>query len=209
MRIILVRHGESEFNKRYNTGEKIYSGAYNVGLTEEGRKAAKKLRENAYIKKIEKIYSSDLDRAVETAMLATGKTNIVKLPILRERSLGKFEGRLKSELENEYPEYFTNPKMMNFRSDFVIKAPDGENYQDVSERCLSFLEKLDLESNFTIGIFSHGGFISCMIYVLIGLEKELVHKIKIQNCEPIVLEGKEVGRFILKSHKLEDLLKRK
>ncbi len=209
MRIVLIRHGESEFNKRYNAGEQIYSGAYNTQLTEKGRNTARELRNNSYIQEIEKIYSSDLDRAVETAMLATGKTDIVKLLILRERSLGKFEGRLKNELEKEYPEYFTNPKMMNFRRDFVIKAPGGENYQDVSQRCLSFLKELDLESDSTIGIFSHGIFISAMIYVLMGLEKELVRKIKIENCKPIVLEGNQVGAFMLKSHKLEDLLKRK
>ena len=208
MKIVLVRHGESEINKRCNEGEKIYCGAYNVQLTEEGRKSAEELKNNTYIKQIEKIYSSDLDRAVETAKLATGKNDVIKLPILRERSLGKFEGKIEESLEKEYPEYFTNPKLKNFRHDFVIKAPDGENYQEVSKRCSLFLKELDLESHSTIGTFSHGVFIRCMIYVLMGLEKELVNKLKVQNCEPIVLEGNQIGKFVLKSHKLEELLKR-
>lgn len=207
MRIVLVRHGESEFNKLCREEKEIYCGAYNTGLTDNGRRMAKNLRNNKYIQELDEIYSSDLDRAIDTAILATGKTDFKRLSILRERSLGKFEGKLEEELEKEYPQYFTDSKFMKFRRDFVTKAPEGENLEDVSKRCREFVSTLDLKSNLTIGIFTHYTFICCMLYVLMGLDKETVIKMKIPNCEPILVEGNKVGDFILKSHSLSQLTK--
>ena len=61
MKIILIRHGESEFNKISKEADnRIYSGQFDCELSENGKNAAKDLRDNIYIKQIKKIYSSDL-----------------------------------------------------------------------------------------------------------------------------------------------------
>ena len=166
---------------------------------------ARKLQTNDIIKKIQKVYSSDLDRAIQTAKLAKPKSKIIIDKNLRERSLGKFENNSERIIRENYPEYFPNGNA-SFRQDFKQKAPGGENYTDVCYRCKNFLNSLDLYSNETIGIFSHMHFIRCLIYILMEISKEELLKIKIPNCEPIVLEGNEIGEFKLISHDLEELL---
>lgn len=207
MRIIIVRHGESEHN-RIEKEVKIFCGASNTPLSEDGVKSAIELQENEYINCMDKIYSSPLSRAYDTACLATKNLNkeIIVDDRLRERSLGVFEGRLQEELEIEYPEYFKPEDNLSFRRDFVKKAPGGENYTEVSDRLKSFFDSLDLNENTTIGIFAHMHAIRCMLYLLLGISKEDILKLRIKNTEPIVVEGIALGQFKITSHKMEDIL---
>lgn len=205
MRIIIVRHGISEFNIKGKTDNPFFCGAYNTPLAEIGKEMAKKLQNNDIVQSIEKVYTSDLDRAIETAKLAKPNSEIIINKNLRERSLGKFENNPEKLIREKYPEYFIN-NVAKFRQDFKFKAPEGENYTDVCQRCKNFLNSLNLESNETIGIFSHMHFIRCFIYTLAGISEEELMKLKIPNCEPIILEGNQTGSFKLISHKIEELI---
>lgn len=205
MKIVIVRHGISEFNIKEKGKDPFFCGAYNTPLAESGREMAKKLQTNEIIKSINKVYSSNLDRAIETAKLAIPEKEIIIDKNLSERSLGNFENNPERIIKENYPEYFPNGNA-NFRQDFKNKAPGGENYTDVCLRCNNFLNSINLNSRETIGIFSHMHFIRCLIYVLTNISKEEMLKLKIPNCEPIVLEGNEVGKFSIVSHKIEDLL---
>ena len=141
MKIILIRHGQSEFNKisKYN---RIYSGQYDCELSEDGKKAAINLKDNNYIKQIKQLYSSDLKRALETAKLSTGRTDIIIDKRLRERSLGDFNGKYAIDLKKKYPDYFDEGKFKNFNNDFIFKAPNGENNTEVIERAKDFIKTL-------------------------------------------------------------------
>ena len=208
MKIILIRHGESEFNKiSKEANNRIYSGQFDCELSEYGKKSAIALRNNTYIKQIRKIYSSDLKRALETAILSTGRTDIITDKRLRERSLGDFNGRYAKELNMKYPDYFDNGKFKNFSNDFIIKAPTGENNTEVMERARNFINSINLNENTIIGIFSHGRFLGCFIALLMNLEKEETLKLKIPNTVPIVLVGNKIGNFIMESPSLKDFMK--
>lgn len=206
MKIILIRHGQSEFNKisKYN---RIYSGQYDCELSEDGKKAAINLKDNNYIKQIKQLYSSDLKRALETAKLSTGRTDIIIDKRLRERSLGDFNGKYAIDLKKKYPDYFDEGKFKNFNNDFIFKAPNGENNTEVIERAKDFIKNIDLTSNNTIGIFSHGRFLSCFIGLLMNLDQNIILKIKIPNTFPIVLIGNKIGDFIIEYPSLNDLIK--
>ena len=99
-RLIFIRHGQSEANQQNR-----FAGQTNVPLTELGKAQARCAAE--YItkrEKIDKIYSSDLQRAHNTALPTSKLTGI---PIndateLREICAGVWEGRLASEIEIEY-----------------------------------------------------------------------------------------------------------
>ena len=99
-RLIFIRHGQSEAN-----AQNRFAGQTNVPLTELGKAQAKCAAE--YIvkrEKIDKIYSSDLQRAHNTALPVSELTGI---PIndateLREICAGIWEGRLANEIEVEY-----------------------------------------------------------------------------------------------------------
>lgn len=207
MRIVLVRHGESIMNK-IETRLNMFCGALNVPLTEKGRMQAESIMDNEYILSLDEVYSSDLIRAHETAKLMIQKTNL-ELKVdrrIRERSLGIFEGEFRDELEIKYPEYFRKEDQLKFRRDFVVKAPEGENYTDVCARLTDFFSEFDFSSDLKVGIVSHIHAIRCMLYLLLGLTKEEILKVAIPNSEPIVLEGTEFGNFKLVSHLKEEIL---
>lgn len=209
MKLILIRHGQTQGNILNEQGINLFTGALNnkyTDLTEKGIEAAKKLKDNPIIKEISKVYCSDLKRAVDTAKLAKPgyELNIDKR--LRERSLGDFEGKYPEDLQDKYKEYFTDEAYKKFRRDFIQKAPNGENYTDVIERTKDFLDSLNMDEDITIGIFSHMHCIRCIFYNLLKFEpKEKIFNLKINNCEPYVIERMEDGTFKLTSHKLEDL----
>lgn len=178
-----------------------------VQTLQEQIKEAKDLRNSIYIKQIEKIYSSDLKRALQTAKLSTKRLDIIIDKRLRERSLGDFNGKYVKQLKEKYPDYFDNGKLKNFSNDFIVKAPNGENNTEVMERARDFINTIDLNENTTIGIFSHGRFLGCFIALLMNLEKEETLKLKIPNTVPIVLSGNRIGNFIMEFPTLKDLIK--
>ena len=207
MRIVLVRHGESIMNK-IESRLNMFCGALDVPLTERGRAQAASLVDNEYILSLDRVYSSNLIRAHETAKIMSQNTNLeVQVDTrLRERSLGIFEGEFRDELEIKYPEYFKKEDQLKFRRDFVAKAPEGENYTDVVARVTDFLNSFDLKSDLKIAIVSHMHAMRCMLYVLMGLTKEEILKVTVPNSEAIVLEGDELGNFKLISHLKEEIL---
>ena len=139
MKIVIVRHGQTRGNILNEQGISLFTGTLNnqdTDLTEKGIEDAKKLANNEIIKSIQKVYCSDLNRAIDTAKLAKPgyELNIDKR--LRERSLGDFEGNYPEDLikNEEYKKYFTDNEYKKFRTDFIQKAPNGENYTDIIKR---------------------------------------------------------------------------
>lgn len=207
MKLVIVRHGESEFNKLIDIeGVQMFCGAKDIGLTENGKMQAKSLNGNKSLENVEKVFASDLSRAIDTAKLAMPDRDIIVDSRIRERSLGYFEGKYVEDMAKEYPELFKEEDNMKFRRDFVVKAPNGENYTDICNRLKSFFDSINLNQNASYALFSHMHCIRCMLYLLLGLKKEDVTKIAIPNCEPIILEGTEIEKFKLISHKKEELL---
>lgn len=207
MKIILLRHGESVLNRLIEKeGVQVFCGATDIELTEHGKNQAKSLEGNEKLKNVSKIYASNLIRAIDTAKLAFPNREIIIDERIRERSLGYFEEKYVKDMEKEYPELFKKEDNLKFRRDFIVKAPQGENYTDVSLRVKSFLDSIDLEKNEKIALFSHMHCIRCILYLLLGLDKEEVIKLTIPNCEIIELEGTKLGEFKLLSHKKEELL---
>lgn len=194
MEIILVRHGESVFNQ-INTGTslgRLYTGQYNTPLTAKGMKQALELQENPLFEKLDTIYASDLDRAVETAKLVTKNGAIIQDKRIRERSLGIFEGKFKHDLIKEYENFFKANKL--FTRSFTEKAPQGENYTDMAIRAKEFLNELDLKKK-KIAIFSHFSCIRVLVMLLCGLTEAETLTLKVENGHPIVLKGEHIGNF--------------
>lgn len=194
--------------------QNLYTGTLNnelTSLTEQGKNQASILVENDIIKSIEKVYSSDLIRAIQMAKLAKPGYEINLREDLRERSLGIFEGKEMKDLlsSNEYNKYITDERFSKFRTDFIQKAPNGESYTDVSVRCRRFLDSLDFNEDITIGIFSHYHTIRCLFLNMLKIEpRERVFKLQIQHCTPYVIEGNNLDNLNLISHDLNDMFKK-
>src|ERR1700677_710965 len=95
--IVLVRHGESVFNK-----EGFIGG--NPPLTELGREQAQQAKELLKDFKFDEVYSSDYKRAVETVEIISGVSikDQNKIRGLRERNLGSLDGKPKIHLEEDH-----------------------------------------------------------------------------------------------------------
>ena len=211
IKLVIIRHGETKFNFEMKNGLKFCAGCINnefADLNENGIEMAKRLSENEIIKSINKIYVSNLNRAIETVELSKPGFDYTITPQLRERGLGVFEGKTKDEImENkEYQKYYLDSKYVDFKNSFNVNAPEGENYSDVLARVMDFFENLEYVDNDVVGVYSHFCAIRCMFCGLLKIEpKEKVLDLKIKNCEPYVFEGDSIRDLKLVSHNLEDL----
>ncbi|KAF1301524.1 histidine phosphatase family protein [Candidatus Enterococcus willemsii] len=189
MKIVLVRHGESVYNKfnRENPEKRLFTGAFDTPLTEKGRQQARLLRNVQDIKQIEAIYSSPLSRAVETAKLATNHAELTLDARLIERSLGELEGHSLADIGDICAAL---PK--DFAHSFTAKAPGGENYQEVLERTSAFFNEQPKQD---LLVFAHQGSIRTMMMYLMNLDSEETLTLNIPNCQPICLEGTHFGTF--------------
>ncbi len=153
--IYLFRHGETDLNKN-----KIMQGSdVNSSLNESGKKQAKELASKLHDKNIEHIYSSPLNRALETADFVANKlnVNISKIENLREISFGDFSGIKIDELnknigiKNFYEDFSKTEKY----DDFVF--PNGESKFEVRARFTSCVEDILQNTKYAIiAIASHG-----------------------------------------------------
>ncbi|MHC5375656.1 histidine phosphatase family protein [Enterococcus sp. LJL120] len=194
MEIILVRHGESLFNQinNYKTKDRSFSGQSDVPLTELGRQQAQRLRELPIWNTVDQVYSSPLQRAYETAILAAGWKDIICDNRLKERSLGIFNGKSIQDFP-EWLEFFDNH---NITHSFTDNAPEGENYTAVEKRVKAFLAELLLnDPNNRVAIFSHFVAIRLMVKALLNLSNETTLKLKIINSSPLYFRGETMGNF--------------
>lgn len=211
IKLVIIRHGETKFNSEMKKGLKYCAGCINnefADLNENGKEMARKLSENEIVKEINKIYVSNLKRAIETVEISKPNFEYTITSQLKERSLGVFEGKTKDEIMKnpEYQKYYTDPKYKEFKDSFIVKAPKGENYSEVLIRVMNFLENLKYNDSDVIGIYSHFCAIRCMFCGLLKIEpKEKIFNLKVKNCEPYIFEGDSIRNLKLISHNIEDL----
>lgn len=111
-RLLLVRHGETQWNK-----EERFIGISDVPLNEEGRRQAEALSERLAGESIDIIYSSEMKRSVETAQIIAQVhgMRVVVEPRLREVSYGDWEGLTAGEVEERtgvrFPSRFDAPQV--------------------------------------------------------------------------------------------------
>ncbi|WP_195973056.1 histidine phosphatase family protein [Clostridium thermobutyricum] len=157
--VYLTRHGQTEWNL-----EKRLQGRGNSHLTKFGIDRAKELSKRMEDIKIDKIYTSPIERAYKTAQIIKGNKDveIIKEDGLMEMSFGDYEGRITDEVKKENPDWDIN-LIMNGNEE--IKAPNGESLREVRERVRvamdSILKKNDGKS---ILLVAHGVTIKALLH---------------------------------------------
>lgn len=161
--LLLIRHGESMANANHE-----FVGHTNVDLSPRGKIQAEKTAE--FIKenyKIDKVYASDLKRAYETGKAVADKcgVEIISDSGLREIFAGDWEGKTRTELLNDSPEYEV------WRNDIgSCTPPNGESVKSVYERIPMRLLEIAIENEGkTIAIATHATPIRCVIAKWMGL----------------------------------------
>jgi len=131
----LIRHGESEWNS-----ENRLCGRSDVPLSEPGRRQVKNLAERLKPIPFEALYSSPLERALETARLISESVGLQPIPDPRlvELDYGQWEGRTLAEIRENDPKVFgaweANPAQ--------VAPPGGESGLQAQQRVVSFLDFL-------------------------------------------------------------------
>jgi alpha-ribazole phosphatase len=160
--IYLVRHGETSWNK-----ENLFQGQSDIDLNETGIQQAEKLRNHLNGEKIDTIYSSDLKRAMTTANIIASGHNINVIPCLelREMSFGELEGK-------DITECLSNPRTSQWwdSHDPTCPPPGGESVSQFTRRVSQFYNRIDLYSDKTYMVVSHGGTVRALICSLLGFD---------------------------------------
>lgn len=155
--IYLTRHGLTEWNVN-----RRMQGWGNGELTEKGIRDAKALGNRLADKDIDIVYSSSSKRAYETAQYIIGdrEISLIQMDDLREMNFGDWDGRIREEVEAEYPEdfktFWEEPHLYNRNS--------GETFEHVRKRAVQAFERIIEENKEgTILIVTHSIFLRVLM----------------------------------------------
>jgi len=146
MRLITVRHGESESNI-----SGVTAGWMDVELSDEGLRQAKKVALRLKNENIDAIFSSDLKRAVKTAeeIAKYHDCEVVLDKRLREQNRGRYEG---GPGKNLWADLKASGKNI-----LEWKPENGESFGEVKKRFMNFLSEIEKKyKNKTVLVVSHG-----------------------------------------------------
>lgn len=181
-RFFLVRHGETMWNRQGK-----YQGQSDVPLTDEGREQARFLSERLKDEKIDVIYASDLDRAIETAAIIAKyhDLNVLPAPLMRELNFGIWEGMTYDEIIQKWPQEYNEWQ----RDPHNKKPPEGETLAELCKRVSKFLKETAREHpDSRILVVSHAGPIRAILSVLLNLRQDFFWKFKISNTSITIIE---------------------
>ena len=154
--ISLIRHGRTEANDRG-----VYIGTTDYPLTDYGRNELIDKLDRFVYPRVERVYSSPLQRCTETAEILFPNRELVIAEDFRELHFGKFEGRSAEELlkDEAYREWM--------KGGMDAKPPEGESVAELSVRTYQGLYKILLEmmqEDFQhVALVTHAGVISNML----------------------------------------------
>lgn len=188
MKMIITRHGETDWNTR-----KIIQGSTDTPLNATGLQQAETLAETLSQSSwhIQCIYTSRLIRALDTARIVADR---LKLPCtvldgLEEMNLGQWEGLSWKEVTERYPDHYN----LWYEKRRYTKTPDGESYQDVLVRFHGALKKICACGLNEVLVVTHSANIMTLLSYLNSTPfHEMVNRYKPQNTALITLESSQL-----------------
>ena len=214
MKLVLVRHGESEWNKL-----NLFTGWTDVDLSEKGHEEAKNagriLKEEGYDFDI--CYTSYLKRAIHTLNHILDEMDRCWLPVvktwkLNERHYGALQGLNKSETAEKYGEdqvkiwrrsFDVKPPALDadgersakkaemFRDVDPALLPDNESLETTIERVIPFFNdviKKDMEAGKRVIIAAHGNSLRALVKYFDDLSSDEIIGVNIPTGTPLVYE---------------------
>ncbi len=176
-RIILVRHGETDWNKQGR-----FQGQIDIPLNQNGKEQAKAARNFLKNIPIQKAFSSSLSRPRETAQIILKEHPGIEISLkdkLKEIGHGKWEGKLESEIKSDWPDLLQAWKI----SPEKVQMPDGENIKEVSARSIKGWIEIcnDLKNDETALVVAHDAVNKTILCHLLGLTPSEIWMIKQGN----------------------------
>jgi len=190
--IILVRHGETEWNVK-----EVFRGRTDIELNETGMRQAELLAEHLSNIKIDAIYSSPLRRALKTAetIASYHKLDVEIAPGLIDFNYGKWQGLSHQEVRDRYKGLYA--QWIN-RPDRV-RMPAGESLDEVRRRAMSVVDRIIAKYEGSVVLVSHRVVNKVLICALLGLDNSHFWNIRQDTCGMTIFTY-ENGEFILTKH---------
>ena len=192
--LVLVRHGQSEWNKK-----NLFTGWKDPNLTdlgiEEAKKAGNLLKERGLAFDI--MFTSDLFRAQETGRIILEQMNlghieVVKDQSLNERNYGDLAGLNKDEARVKWGE----EQVHIWRRSYDIPPPGGESLKNTAERVLPYfnseiLPKIKESQNILVA--AHGNSLRALVMELEKISSDEIVKLEIATGDPLTYECSDQG----------------
>jgi 2,3-bisphosphoglycerate-dependent phosphoglycerate mutase len=215
-KLILIRHGESVWNKK-----NVFTGWVDVPLSSNGIIEAIKAGEKISNIKFDVVFTSVQVRAIETAMIALAQNKNDKTPAivhgegkmkdwtsiyndamseniipvyrdwhLNERYYGELQGKNKAETAKEYGD----EQVHLWRRSYDVPPPNGECLQDTAERTIPFFRENilpRLQNGENVLVSAHGNSLRSIVMFIDSLTKDEVLKLEIPTGKPLFYEFKK------------------
>ena len=188
-KLILIRHGQSEWNEL-----NLFTGWKNPGLTKKGEKeatdAGKLLREKGIIFDI--AFTSALKRAQDTLTIILKEIDQTSLKIIKDQSLNERDyGDLSGLNKDEARKKWGEDKVHQWRRSFDIPPPGGESLRNTADRVLPYYESNivpRINEGLNILITAHGNSLRSLVMHLDKISSEDIVKLEIGTGVPLIYE---------------------
>ncbi|MEC8586667.1 MAG: 2,3-bisphosphoglycerate-dependent phosphoglycerate mutase [Pseudomonadota bacterium] len=200
--LILVRHGQSEWNQ-----QNLFTGWRDPDLTERGvteaRNAGRALKAEGITFTI--AFTSELMRAQKTCALLLeeqGQSDLqtIRNVALNERDYGDLSGLNKDDAREKWGE----EQVHIWRRSFDTPPPGGESLKDTAERVLPYFNNTimpRIRAGENVLVAAHGNSLRALVMVLDGLGETEITQVNIATGEPYIYDmgaqGEVVGKRIL------------
>ena len=195
--LVLVRHGQSEWNAK-----NLFTGWKDPGLTEKGvaeaHEAGRSLGKEGI--KFDIAFTSVLKRAQHTLDIILQELDQADLltrkdQALNERDYGSLSGLNKDDARERWGE----EQVHIWRRSFDVPPPDGESLKDTAERTLPYYDSdivPELAEGKTVIVAAHGNSLRSMVMRLDDLSADKIVKVEIATGVPIIYRLDENGGVI-------------
>lgn len=202
--LVLVRHGQSEWNEK-----NLFTGWRDPDLTEKGveeaKAAGRALKEAGY--SFDVSFTSDLSRAQRTNDLLLAELGQSDLPIIQDQALNERDyGDLAGLNKDDAREKWGEEQVHIWRRSYDIPPPGGESLKDTAARVLPYFDKAILPrvlKGEKVLVAAHGNSLRSLVMQIDQLSQDEVIALNIATGAPIVYELDDQGKVLSKKILIE------
>ena len=184
-KLVLIRHGQSQWNL-----ENKFTGWIDIPLAPSGEEEARQAGEKIKGMKFDKVFTSVLQRAIQTYEIAAKAAGLNHLPLekdkaLNERMYGDLQGLNKDEMRKK----FSAEQVHIWRRSYDVAPPNGESLKDTAARVLPYYHakiEPELKAGKNVLVVAHGNSLRALVMHLDKLSGEEIVKVEIPTGVPIV-----------------------
>ena len=194
--LILVRHGQSEWNLK-----NLFTGWKNPELTEQGIAEARRAAQTIRTANLEPnvFFTSALKRAQHTLDLILDELAITEVTITRSKALNERDyGDLAGLNKDDAREKWGEEQVLIWRRSYDVPPPGGESLKDTAARTLPYYEDVILpfvKEGETVLVAAHGNSLRSMVMVIEKMTPEQILKRELATGEPVVYRITKSGKL--------------